>query len=356
LPIFLLATLPLIFQFTPLPELLGLKSDYSFSEVGINFLGNEKLFGFKSNSDGSTSGPFGILSLILGLFYPLGFALFFSIVYSSRTKDLIKSREDTKQLEDEFNSSLFQLGNRLGNGVPAELAFGRVAESSKGLKTQDFFSKVNYNIRQMGMGVEEAIFDNSRGALVYYPSNLIATSMKILVESSKKGLKIAAVSLMSISEYVKNMKKITARLKDMLAEIVSDMKSNMVFLAPLLSGIVVGLSVMITTILNKLSLDSLGESLGSDVSEFASILSLFDISAMVSPYYLIIFVGIYLIQIIMILSSALVIVDSGEDKLQEVYVKSKNLLVGIGLFFVVALVAILSLYLLSAIVLASAFS
>ena len=66
--------------------------------------------------------------------------------------------------------------------------------------------------------------------------------MRVLVESSKKGLKIAAVSLMSISEYVKNIQKITERLKDILAEIVSEMKSNMTFLAPLLSGIVIGLA------------------------------------------------------------------------------------------------------------------
>jgi len=60
---------------------------------------------------------------------------------------------------------------------------------------------------QLGMSVESAIFDPKRGVLVYYPSELIATSMKILVESSKKGLVIAASSLISLSEYVKNMRK-----------------------------------------------------------------------------------------------------------------------------------------------------
>ncbi|GAH07647.1 unnamed protein product, partial [marine sediment metagenome] len=33
--------------------------------------------------------------------------------------------------------------------------------------------------------------------------------------------------MMSISEYIKNINKITMRLRDMLAEIISDMKSNM---------------------------------------------------------------------------------------------------------------------------------
>src|SRR3989304_4414005 len=106
----------------------------------------------------------------------------------------------------------------------------------------------------MGMSVEKDIFDLRIDAIIYYPSDLISTSMRILIESSKKGLQIAALSLMSISEYVKNIQKITDRLKDLLAEVISDMKSNMTFLAPLLSGVVVGLAAMITSILNRLNL------------------------------------------------------------------------------------------------------
>ena len=54
------------------------------------------------------------------------------------------------------------------------------------------------------MSVEGAIFDEKEVAINSYPSDLISTSMRILIEASKKGLKIAAVSLMSISEYAKN--------------------------------------------------------------------------------------------------------------------------------------------------------
>jgi hypoxanthine-guanine phosphoribosyltransferase len=70
---------------------------------------------------------------------------------------------------------------------------------------------------------------------------------------------------MSISEYIKNIDKINERLKDLLAEIISDMKSNMTFLAPLLSGIVVALSSMIISILNKLNITEMlsgGEATG----------------------------------------------------------------------------------------------
>jgi len=350
LPLFILGFLPLLFQFTALPDMLGLQSDYTFSELGLNLFGDSKLFDFKESATGIV-GPFGPVAVILALFVPLGIALFFSIANKDRTRNLIKERNKTKKLEAEFNSSLFQLGNRIGNGTPPELVFGRVAESTKGSITGDFFSKVNYNIRQLGMNVERAIFDSRRGALMYYPSDLIATSMKILVESSKKGLKIAAVSLMSISEYIKNIKKITSRLKDLLAEIVSDMKSNMTFLAPLLSGIVVGLAMMITSILNKLGLADLGDVGAGGLANFDNILTIFEITNIIPPYYLAIAIGTYLIEIIFILTRTLVTIDSGEDKLEMVHKVGLNLKKGIGLFFVVSLIAVIALFVLSSVVL-----
>ncbi|MEK6842335.1 MAG: hypothetical protein AABX84_00830 [Nanoarchaeota archaeon] len=350
LPFLLIGILPLIFLHTPIPELFGIEKDYTFAQIGLGFFGSEGFFGF-IDSDGRTKGPFGVGALILSMFIPLGMAMFFSLAYQRKTKDLILERENTKKLEKEFNNSLFQLGNRIGNGIPPEIAFGRVAESTKGLMTEDFFRKVNYNIRQGGMSVERAIFDSRRGAINYYPSELIATSMRVLVEASKKGLNIAALSLISISEYVKNINKITERLRDMLAEIISDMKSNMTFLAPLLSGIVVGLAAMITSILNKLNVANLSESTGAvGLGNFQTILSIFDITKMIPPYYLQLAIGIYIIQITFILTRALVVIDSGEDKLQMTHLTGRNLMKGMTLYFMTALISTLLLFILSAIV------
>ncbi|MCK9595591.1 hypothetical protein M0R19_00170 [Candidatus Pacearchaeota archaeon] len=352
LPFFIIGLLPLIFQFTFIPQALGLKQDYSFAEIGLGFFGSEFLFDFR-DAGGKLVGPFGVGALVFGVFFILGVSLFFSMAFKEKTKGLIKEREKTKQLEVEFNNSLFQLGNRIGNGIPPELAFSKVAESARGLKTEDFFKRVNYNVMQMGMSVEQAVFDEKRGAIAYYPSDLIATSMKILVESAKKGLNIAALSLISISEYVKNINKITDRLRDLLAEIISDMKSNMTFLAPLLSGIVVGLAAMITQILSKLSLSNIG---GGDsgavagIGNIGNILNIFDMTKMIPPYLLQLIVGIYLIEIIFILTGALVIIDSGEDKLEKTNKTGINLSKGIGLYVVTALLAIIALFFLTSIV------
>jgi len=356
-PLFLIGLIPFFWRYTDLPLWLGMQRDYSFSQIGLGFLGNSGIFGIMETSDGLV-GPFGVLSLILSLFIPLSIAVMFSVAYKMKTQDLIKAREQYKNVEKEFTSSLFQLGNRLGDGIPAEIAFSKVAESTKGTATEGFFRIVNENIQQLGMSLEQALFNPKRGAVIFYPSQLIATSMKILIESVKKGLKVAARSLISISEYVKNIEKINSRLNDLLADIVSDMKSNMTFLAPLLSGIIVGLAGMITTILSSLyAMFKSGVGVGgveeiTKAGGLQKILSIFDITQMLPTYWLQIVIGIYLIEIVFILTSTLVTIKAGRDKLQTVSETGKNLKIAILLYFIVALASIIALTLIGAIALA----
>ncbi|MBI2632430.1 hypothetical protein HYW75_05480 [Candidatus Pacearchaeota archaeon] len=357
IPFILIGIIPFLFQVNIFTSALGLKSDYKLGELGIPFPFMEESYIFDFKKVGSsTLGPFGIFGILLSLFIPLGIAIFFISAYKEKTSVLIQAREKTKILEEEFTNSLFQLGNRIADGNPAEIAFAKVSDSTRGQMTQNFFALVNTNIQQGGFSLEEAIFDKKRGAITFYPSALIATSMKILVESVKKGLQIAARSLMSISDYVKNIQKINQRLRDLLAEVISDMKSNMTFLAPLLAGIVVGLSSMITLILNKLqgfqeTLSPEGAEVASGFGSLQSITKIFDLSSMIPPYFIQVVIGIYIIEIIFILTSALVTVNNGKDPLKEKYDTARNLRTGILLYLTTALASILALSLLAAIAL-----
>ena len=314
------------------------------------------MFGIMTDSAGVVTGPFGSLALLMSLFVTLSIALVFIIVFKSKTQEILETRNKYKEVENEFTSSLFQLGNRIGDGLPAEIAFSKVSESTKGTATEGFFRIVNENIQQLGMSLERALFDPKRGAVVFYPSQMVATSMRILIESSKKGLKVAARSLMAISDYVKNIKKINDRLNDLLADIISDMKSNMTFLAPLLSGIIIGLAGMITTILGSLSvMFKGGAGSGADgivgAGGVQGIISIFDITTMIPTYWLQIVVGIYLIQIVFILTSTLVTIKAGRDPLMTTSQIGKNLKVSIILYSIVAFGAVVALTVIGAVAL-----
>jgi len=353
LPLFILGILPLLWMYTPLHIWLGVSLDPVWGSIGMDMLGKTTgMFGI-TETNGVLTGPNGILSLVLSLFVPLSIALVFIIANSQRTKKLLVEREKYKEVEAEFTSSLFQLGNRLGDGMPPEIAFAKVLDSVKGTSTEGFFRLVNQNIQQLGMSVENALFNPKRGAIVFYPSHLIETSMRILIESSKKGLQVAARSLMSISDYVKNIRKIDERLTDLLADIISDMKSNMTFLAPLLSGIIVGLSGMITSILGTLGNATQAAGGAGVVSglSFSKMLTMFNTSGMVSPYWIQVSIGLYLIEIIFILTSTLVTIKSGKDELEQTAEIGVNLKVGMGLYLGIALGSIVGLSLLGAVVL-----
>jgi hypothetical protein len=129
------------------------------------------------------------------------------------------------------------------------------------------------------------------------------------------------------------------------------MKSNMTFLAPLLSGIVVALAAMITAILSKLNFNNLEDLNVAGFGNLGDTLSIFNYLDMIPPYFLQIIVGIYLIEIVFILTDTLVTVDSGEDELENRNKTGQNLKKAITLFFVTSLIGVIALTVLSVVVL-----
>jgi hypothetical protein len=103
--------------------------------------------------------------------------------------------------------------------------------------------------------------------------------------------------------------------------------------------------------LGKLKLSELAGGTDLGVGNLATILNIFDVSKMISPYYLQLAVGIYLIEIIFILTSALVSIDSGEDQLERTNKTGRNLIKGMLLYFITAFLASFVLFILSSVVL-----
>jgi len=81
------------------------------------------------------------------------------------------------------------------------------------------------------MGLHDALFNPRSGALSKFRSNLIESSMKVLIESIRKGPQIAAQALQNVARYVKEIHQVDQRLKDLMADIISDMKSQINFSA-----------------------------------------------------------------------------------------------------------------------------
>lgn len=273
---------------------------------------------------GKIIGPFGLGSSILSLCFPLSLGISIGLYYKFKSKNVIEIREKSKQLENEFASALFQLGNRLGDGLPAELAFDKVASIMEDTVSGQFFKLVSTNISKMGMGVEEAIFNPKSGALVFFPSNVIESSMKVLVESVKKGPSVASQALTNIARYIKEIHKVNERLKDLMADIVSSMNSQIKFMSPAISGIVIGITSMITSILGKLGGQMKTLSQAEGAGRVGGMAGLFGDGIPTYQFQLV--VGIYVVQLCYILTIIANGIENGADKLNERYTMGQNMI------------------------------
>jgi hypothetical protein len=303
------------------------------------------LLGYKPSKNNSEKfiGPFGLGATLLSLTITLSLGLGLGLFFKFSTGKLIKVRQQSKKLEEGFASALFQLGNRIGDGLPAEIAFGKVATLLKGSSPGKFFELVSMNISRFGYGVQKAIFDKRHGALQKFPSNLIESSMKIFVESAKKGPMVASQALINISLYIKEMHKVDERLKDLMAEIISSMTSQINFLTPAISGMVIGITSMLTTILTKLSqqLSDLGSS-ETGMEGMSGALQLMEIFGdSVPTYYFQVIIGIYVVQIIYILTVLVNSIQNGVDKLSERNMLGKTITRSVILYSIIAAVVMI---------------
>jgi hypothetical protein len=147
--------------------------------------------------------------------------------------------------------------------------------------------------------------------------------MKVLVESIKKGPKIAAQALINVSRYIKEIHSVNERLQDLMGDIVSDMTSQIKFLTPAIAGIVVGITSMVAGILGKLGTQLKAITESGPASQ-AGLITLFGDS--IPTYYFQIIIGIYVVQITFILTILVNGIENGSDKLSERSLLGTNLI------------------------------
>lgn len=265
------------------------------------------------------AGPFGIVATLLSLLVPLGLGLGVGLYYRLRSRGTMELRKNAKRLELEFSSALFQLGNRLADGLPLEIAFSKVAAVLPETASGEFFQLVSANITKLGLSVDDAIFHEKYGALNRYPSNIIESSMKVLVQSARKGPLIASQAIINVANYIKEMHRVDERLKDLMADVISSMESQIKFLTPTIAGVVMGITSMIMAILGKLSqkVGALQSDVGSVPGGGASgLLGAFSGST-VGTFWFQLVVGLYVVEIVYVLSILVNGIENGPDKASE---------------------------------------
>ncbi len=296
--------------------------------------------------DGDLS-PFPLLLRSMTIVFGLGLGIGVTKIIGNRKRQ--KSEENLREIESEFPNALFELGNKISGGTPIELALDQAAESTQDLEISDLFRLSSRNIKDMGMTFEDSIFDPDYGALTKFPSQMIKTVMKAILESSEKGTNMASSAMMTISRYLKNIHKTQEQLKDLMQDTTTTIQMLAYMLAPIVSGVAVGMSQTIITGLFELSesFDAgseapAGEEVAAgDAAGVGGGTMLENLDSAIPPELLQLVVGIYLIQLLYILGTFYMKITRGED---QTY---KNMFIGkimlSGMFFYMITVTIISL-------------
>lgn len=253
-------------------------------------------------------------SLFLSLAVTWAVAAGLMVYFFTGTTRLLKIRNEIKRIQDEFGEALFRLGNTLSLGTPLEKAIEETVQKSPDLSISALFKKVLDNVRQGQLSFEAAFFDRKYGAVWDYPSKLIINVMHIIVEATKKGVRIAANSALAISRYIRQIHSIDEELRDMLSETTTSMRFMSAFLGPMIAGVTVTMAGVMMLIFKQLGA-SVASLQGTSIPGFSQLLIGGwgeAINAMPMTVFQLV-VGIYLIEVIYLLSILAVGVESGPD-------------------------------------------
>ena len=283
--------------------------------------------------------------ILFSLFVILAMGASISLYAKLASGVRVKIREQVKAVEKDFSYAVFQIGNRLSEGVPAEIAMLKTAQIMKGSNISNFIKQIADNMAKLGLDLRRAIFDPKYGAILLYPSSMIRSVMKIFIQSTRESQEIAAASLTHISNYLMSVHNIEEKIKDVLSETLSTLKFQSSFIAPLISGIIVGLTSMILIILATLgqkisALTTAGASGAGGFGGGAGGLAAFGFFELSNTIPLPVFqliVGIYLVEIVIISTMLASKIEYGDDKIQELDSISKDLIIAIIIYFVIAL-------------------
>lgn len=300
---------------------------------------------FFSHGSAVPAWPFGVITAIAGISFgaliylaegnegllaPIimmgSIGLGFAVYYILLTFQLTGLRENTREIEDEFAEALFQLGNQINSGIPLEISLEQSIKRTQNLKIRDLFTRALNNIKSMGMTFRQAFFDKNYGAIRYYPSRIVKSVMNAVIEAADKGAKVASITMISIARYLKNIHATQEQINDQLSEPVSSMRFQLYFLSPMISGVVVTLTIIILTILRSLSEKTAALPLSGFVPLFGKV--------GITTFEFVIVVAVYLLETIFILSYFINGIENGSDTIGRQHTTGIALIIGFGVFVI----------------------
>jgi hypothetical protein len=171
-----------------------------------------------------------------------------------------------RKLEDEFPDALFQMGSRIGEGLPVEAAMARTAETMRRTEVAALFRRISFALRITRASLDEVLF-GPKGILLHHPSRTVRATMRMVVESVKKDPVTAGHTIVGISHYLKDLKKVDHDIKMQLSSIMDTMRATAMLFAPLVMGITAALYITLSGVTEGLNIGGAAFGLSAAVKQ-----------------------------------------------------------------------------------------
>jgi len=275
--------------------------------------GSNTLLNFIINQDGLNS------YFPVTLFIIWGITVAIMIYSLSVYRPYKKIRDDIKQMEKEFGDALYILGKRINEEKSPEESFIYTANTMGGAKIAEVFNQTGYNLMAMHTNIRDALFSPDFGSLKHVYSDRIKAVMRLFVEGIQKSQKAVSISIIRIADHLKELQQVENRIKDMLYELTSTLRSTSAIFAPLIAGVTLAITKLITNVISSMSdkIPTQNLSYGSS-SVFSGIGESFALDN-IRPEYFVLVIGIYIIELVFILTRFTNGIDDGDDKAAFMY-------------------------------------
>jgi len=268
------------------------------------------------------------------LFILWGIAAFISLYCLKTYAPYKKIRDEIKEMEKEFGDSLYVLGKRITEGKPAEEAFQYASETLKGSKMGEVFSRTAFNLTSMRTSTKDALFNEKFGSLKHVYSDRIRAIMRLFVEGVKKSYEAAGIAIVKIADHLKQLQEVEKEIKNSLGVLTSTLRSTAFIFAPLIAGVTLGITKLISSVLKTINWGGIENATATN-----DIWSGISKPVMQSPEYFVLVVGIYILQLIFLLTKFANGIDEGDDRVEYMYTLGKSMPTAIAFFSIVTIIS-----------------
>ena len=161
--------------------------------------------------------------------------------------------------------------------------------------------------------------------------------MRLFVEGVKKSYTAAGVAIVKIADHLKQLQDVERGIKNDLGILTSTLRSTAIIFAPVIAGVTLGITNLISKIFNKMNL--------KEIITKESIFSFFGTPKFaienINPGFFVFVIGIYIIQLVILLTRFANGIDEGDDRIQYMYTLGKALPNAIIIFTIVTILSMI---------------